>query len=288
VGRHIAARLADDGYRLKCLLRSTDCPEAGFLRSLGAELIVGDILDAESVAAGAAGADAVVHLVGIIFERRGTTFDTIHIRGTVNALAAALLTDAKRFIHMSALGTGPRAESAYHKTKWTAEEQVRGSGLDYTIFRPSTIVGPGGEFINMLTRQVRSSPVLPVIGNGRYRMQPVSVFDVAACFSGSINNRHAHNRVYEIGGPDRLNYNKMLDVICRVMGKKRTKIHIPVSIVKPVAWLSERLMSKPLLTTDQLKMLLKDNLCDITRMRNELGVEPMPFADSVQSALDAS
>lgn len=286
VGKHLARRLVEDGHDLSCLVRSTDCPEAEFLAGLGAGLSVGNILDAESVVAAASGADAVVHLVGIIFERRGATFEEIHVHGTINALAAAAMAGAGRYIHMSALGTGSRAESSYHRTKWAGEEQVRNSGLDYTIFRPSTIIGPGGEFFAMLARQVRLSPLLPVVGNGRYRMQPISVFDVAACFSGSIDNARARNQVYEIGGPDQLTYNEMLDIICRVMGKKRAKLHIPVAAVKPVAWLGERLMSRPLLTSDQLKMLLKDNVCDIDKMRDELGVQPAPFEDAVRSALD--
>jgi uncharacterized protein YbjT (DUF2867 family) len=285
VGKHMARRLLEDGHELTCLARDTDSPESAQLEELGAGLAVGNILDADSVVAGAAGAAAVIHLVGIIFERRGATFEEIHVHGTVNALAAAAMAGAGRYIHMSALGTGPRAASAYHKTKWAAEEQVRGSGLDYTIFRPSTIIGPGGEFFNMLARQVRLSPVLPVIGNGRYRMQPVSVFDVAACFSKSIENPRARNQVYEIGGPDRLTYNEMLDVICQVMGKRRAKLHIPVPAVKLVAWLGERLMPSPLLTTDQLKMLLVDNVCDTGKMRADLGVDPAPLAEAVRSAL---
>lgn len=285
VGRNVAARLVEDGHELKCVVRSPESGKTTFLKQLSAELTAGDILDADSLTRGAEGCDAVMHLVGIIFERRGAGFNQIHVEGTRNALAAAKLAGVKRFVHMSALGTGPNAVSGYHRTKWEAEEAVRGSSLGYTIFRPSIIYGPGGKFIDMLARQVRLLPLVPVIGNGRYRMQPVSVEDVAACFSGCLGNDRAINRVYEIGGPAALSYNEMIDILCRVMGKRRFKIHVPMALVRPVAWLSERFMPKPLLTRDQLAMLLVDNICDIAAMREELDVEPASFEKGLRKIM---
>jgi NADH dehydrogenase len=186
---------------------------------------------------------------------------------------------------MSALGTRAGAGAAYHRTKWDAEEIVRASGLDYTIFRPSIIYGPGGEFINMLAKQIRLMPLVPVIGNGQYRMQPIAVDDVAAAFSASLATNAAMNKIYEIGGPEALSYNQMIDTICRVMGKRRVKAHVPVGLVRPVAWLSEKVMPKPMLTRDQLAMLLADNVCDITAMRDELGVDPVSFEDGLRGVL---
>lgn len=284
----MAARLLDDGHSVRCLVRDEEAADSDHLRGLGAELTAGNILDADSFAGAVGGCEAFVHLVGIIFERRDATFKRIHLQGTMNALAAAAVAGAKRFVFMSALGTGPEAESAYHKSKWQAEEAVRTSGLHFTIFRPSTIYGPGSELFKMLERQVRLMPVIPVIGNGRYRMQPISVFDVAACFSGCLGNDRAVDRTYELGGPDSYAYNEIIDVLCEVMGKKRLKFHAPVALVKPVAWLSERLMSKPLLTTDQLTMLMKDNVCDIDAMRGELGVEPVEFRKGIIEMMPGS
>ena len=243
---------------------------------------MGNILSADSFADAVGGCGAFIHLVGIIFERRDASFQQVHVQGTMNALAAAAVAGAERFVFMSALGTGPDAQSAYHKSKWQAEEAVRSSDLKYTIFRPSTIYGPGSDLFNMLQRQVRLMPVIPVIGNGRYRMQPISVFDVAACFSRCLGNDKAVDRIYELGGPDSLAYNGIIDILCGVMGKKRLKFHAPVALVRPVAWLSEKLMRKPLLTTDQLKMLLGDNVCDFTAMRKELGVEQVSFAEGLR------
>ncbi|MBI5869654.1 MAG: complex I NDUFA9 subunit family protein [Actinobacteria bacterium] len=286
VGRHIASRLVEDRHELRCLVRSTESDSAWFLKGIGAEVVEGDIHVSHSLASGAAGCDAVIHLVGIIFEGQGAaTFEQVHVEGTRNMLVAADAAGIRRFVHMSALGTREGAGAAYHRTKWDAEEMVRASGLDYTIFRPSIIYGPGGEFINMLRRQIRLMPVVPVIGNGSYRMQPISVDDVAAAFSASLTTADAVNRVYEIGGPAALSYDEMIETICRVMGKRRAKAHVPVALVRPVAWFSEKVMPKPLLTRDQLAMLLTDNVCDIRAMREELGVEPVSFEDGLRGVL---
>lgn len=289
VGRHIASRLVEDGHELRCLVRSTESEAAWFLKGIGAEVIEGDIHVSHSLASGAAGCDAVIHLVGIIFEGPGAaTFEQVHVEGTRNMILAADAAGIRRFIHMSALGTRSGAAAAYHRTKWDAEEIVRTSGLDYTIFRPSIIYGPGGDFIDMLMKQIRLMPVVPVIGNGRYRMQPIAVDDVAACFSASLKTATAVNKIYEIGGPEALSYNEMIDILFRVMGKRRVKAHVPVALVRPVAWFSKKVMPKPLLTGDQLEMLLADNVCDITAMRNELDVEPVSFAEGLREVMQTT
>lgn len=283
VGRHLTAKLLKDGHDVKCLVRNLDSEGPGCLKGMGAELAVSDVLDADALAGAAKGCDAFIHLVGIIFERRGSTFEDIHFRGTLNALAAAAVAGAGHFVHMSALGTGPDARSSYHQTKWRAEEAVRASGIGYTIFRPSMIYGAGGEFIEMLIGQVRKLPVVPVIGNGRYKMQPILVDDVAACFSAALDNPEALNETLEIGGPDQLTYNEMVDEVGRAVGKPRHKLHVPVTLVWLVAWMSEGVQSKPLLTTDQLRMLLVDNVCDIREMRRAFGIEPVAFSDGLKS-----
>ena len=286
VGKHIAGRLAEDGHELKCLVRSEASEEVWFLDGIGADTIPGDITVPESVAYAAEDCDAVVHLVGIIFERRGASFQKIHVEGTRNALAAAGKVGARRFLHMSALGTSATATAGYHRTKWAAEEDVRASGLDYTIFRPSIIYGPGGEFIEMVIGQMRRLPLVPVIGDGKYRLQPISVFDVAACFAAALASpERTAGKVYEIGGPAALTYNELVEAVAAAAGRRRCLVHVPVALVRVVAGLSELVQGKPFLTRDQLNMLLVDNVCDIEAMREELGVEPVTFAEGLKAVI---
>lgn len=284
VGRNMAVRLLEDGHKLTCMVRDAGEPGAGYLQGLGAELAVGDILNADSIAAAAMEAQphTFIHLVGIILEHGTATFENIHVKGTINALAGAAVAGSHRFLHMSALGAAAQGVSEYYRSKWRAEEAVRSSGLPYTIFRPSIIYGPGGDFIGMLLKQVRLLPAVPVLGNGRYRMQPLSVFDVAACYADAITNDRTIDREYDLCGPDALEYNQMIDIISTTLGKRRVKLHIPMPLVRPVALLSERLMSRPLLTRDQLAMMLAESTCDNTDMRDDFGIEPMNFADGLR------
>ncbi len=287
VGKHVAARLIADGHEPVCLVRDAGSDAAQGLRHLGARLVTGTITSPEDVIAGAGGTDATIHLVGIIFERRGASFQQVHVEGTINMLAAARTAGSSRFIHMSALGAGENAVSAYLKTKWTAEHAVIASGLDYTILRPSIIYGPGGEFIDMLLGQARRLPLLPVIGDGRYLMQPVSVSDVAQVFSAALTNQKSINRIYDVGGPSPLTYNEMLDTVCRALGKKRLKLHIPVAVMRLIAGVSEKTMSKPFLTTDQIAMLLQGSTGDISGLRQDFSTEPVDFPGGLASLLQA-
>ncbi len=287
VGRHLAAELASRGHELACLVRAGDNNGAAFLQELGARVTSGSVIDPASLKGAAEGADAVIHLVGIILERPGAGFSQVHVAGTVNVLAEAKRAGAGRFIHMSAAGAAAVAVSRYLETKWTAEEEVRASGLDYTIFRPSIIYGPRGEFIHMLIRQVRLLPVVPVIGDGRYRLQPVSVFDIARLFSDSLTNPKTINKTYEAGGPRAFSYNEMVDAIAAAMGKRRLKLHLPVAVMKLAAVVAEKIMPQPFVTRDQVNMLLEESTVDIEAMRADFGFEPVEFKDEIRQLIES-
>ncbi len=287
VGRHLATELASRGHGLACLVRAGDSSGAAFLRGLGASVTSGSVTDPASLEGAAEGADAVIHLVGIILERPGASFSQVHVEGTVNVLAEAKRAGAGRFIHMSAAGAAAVAVSRYLETKWTAEEEVRASGLSSTIFRPSIIYGPRGEFIHMLIRQVRLLPVVPVIGDGRYRLQPVSIFDIARIFADSLTNPKTINKTYAAGGPRSLSYNEMVDAIAAVIGKHRLKLHLPVSVMKPAAAVAEKIMPRPFVTRDQINMLLEGSTVDIEAMKADFGIEPVEFKDGIRQLIES-
>src|SRR5205823_9932145 len=161
------------------------------------------------------GCDTVIHLVGIIREHksRGITFDRIHRQGTVNVIDAAARAGARRFLHMSALGARPGARARYHQTKWAAEEAVRESPLAWTIFRPSVIYGPGDGFISLLAGMVRRLPVVPVIGDGRQRLQPVAVEQVAAGFARAVTVEASVKQAYAVAGPDAVSMVDLLTML---------------------------------------------------------------------------
>ncbi|RNB52545.1 complex I NDUFA9 subunit family protein [Brevibacillus gelatini] len=289
VGKGVLQRLLADGHDAVCLARpgSKDKLRAERTGPGRVYLAEGDILDVESLKSAMAGCEAVIHLVGIIREQpgKGITFSKIHVEGTKNVLEAAKQAGVRRFIHMSALGSRPNATSAYHRTKYEAEQLVRASGIPYVIFQPSVIFGPGDEFVNMLADLVRM-PATPVIGDGSYPLQPVARKTVADVFVQALSLPDATNQTFETGGPDRLTYAEILDAIGEAIGKKRVrKIHIPLALIKPVVNMLEGFSFFPI-TNTQLTMLLEGNACrDGQRLYDTFPTDKIPFRSGISTYL---
>jgi uncharacterized protein YbjT (DUF2867 family) len=285
VGHAVLQRLCAEGHIVRCLVRRGS--EAD-LRGLGAiARIEGDILTRGGLEEGMAGCDAVIHLVGIIREHRATnvTFERVHTEGTRNVLEAAKASGIRRYVHMSALGTRRGAASRYHRTKWAAEEAVRASGLDWTIFRPSIIYGRGDGFVSMLASMVRRMPAVPVIGSGRQRVQPVPVEHVAAGFDRALALPATITRTYEVGGPQAVTMEELLDLIGRALGRRRVlKAHVPLGVMTPLARLLHPLPGFPV-TPDQLLMLGEDSVCDPRPFYETFTLEPVPLAVGIERML---
>ena len=285
VGRHIARRLAEGGHRLRVLVRDPVAPSA--LGELGAELVEGDVTRDGQLDDAVAGCDVVVHLVGIIRERPPRqTFENVHTRGTQRVLEAARRAAVKKFILMSALGAKTEG-TAYQRTKYEAEEVVRRSGVPYVIFRPSVIVGPDGELTRLLLRVVRRLPLIPVIGDGRYRLQPVDVADVAEAFAQVVERANLENESFDIGGPHKLTYNRLLEIICEELGLRRRLIHVSPRFVRPVVDLASNWRLPTPISSDELTMMFEESIVpgDGNILRDVFGLEPTPFRSVLQSLI---
>jgi len=207
------------------------------------------------------GCHTVIHLIGIIreFPERDITFERLHVEATARIVQAAKKAGVKRLLYMSALGTRSHARTKYHQTKYKAEEIVRKSGLNYTIFRPSVIYGPGDHFISPLVNFIKISPFVPIIGNGQYKWQPVHISTVTLGFELALHLSSSFNQTFEVGGPEVLTYNQIVDNIARHLGKRRLKVYIPLKLTKIV---TRRAQCFPLypLTEEMVMMLLEDNI----------------------------
>jgi NADH dehydrogenase len=271
VGHAVLQRLCAVGHVVRCLVRRGS---EGDLRGLGAiARIEGDVRVRRGLEEGMAGCDTVIHLVGIIREHpaTNTSFESIHVDGTRNVLEAAQAAGVQRYLHMSALGTRRGALARYHQTKWAAEEAVRASGLPWTIFRPSIIYGRGDGFVTMLASMVHRLPVVPVIGSGRQRVQPVPVEQVAAGFAGALERPATIKQTYDVGGPEAVTIVELLDLIGRALGHRRVRrAHVPLGVMTPLARLLHSVPGFPV-TPDQLLMLGEESVCD-----------PRPFFDAFQ------
>ena len=282
VGGHVRQALLAKGHSIRLLVhrRRTESLEPGI------EQVEGDATNLASFADAVRGCDATINLIGIIreFPSRGMTFQKLHIEATRNILSAARSAGIKRHLQMSALGTRADSTARYFKSKYEAENAVRDSGLDYTIFRPAIIFGPTDEFINKLAGMMRSLPVMPVIGDGEYQMQPIAADDVARCFADALDKPETIGETYDLCGPDSLSYNALLDAIGKALGKSNVhKVKNPLPLMRLVVPFLEGFSFFPI-TSDQIAMLVQGNTCDGS-WRKTFAFQPIRFEPGIKSYL---
>ena len=272
VGRVIIQHLIDSQHTVRALVRSPD--DLQNFKTI--ETVVGNTTQPETLCGHLSDCDAVIHLVGIIreFKTKGVTFETLHIESTRSILQAAQEQGVKRYLHMSANGTRENAVTRYHQSKWQGESLVRHSQLDWTIFRPSLIYGQNDQFINMLSKLIRTLPLMPVMGDGQYQLQPVSVIDIADGFVTALNAPEASGKTYSCCGKQILSYDQLLDVIAQSMGQVAgvRKIHQPLWLMKPIVSILQTLPLFPM-TSDQLQMLLEGNVCNDPSWASDLKIK---------------
>jgi NADH dehydrogenase len=299
VGGRVVRELVARGHVAVCLVRDIS-KFNGRLRDVPAgrvEGVAGDLFDDAALARAATGASAAIHLVGIIQERRwrGQTFQRIHVEGTRRVVDACRTAGIRRFCHMSALGTRLHAVSEYHKTKWAAECLVRESGLDWTIFRPSLIHGPDGEFMRMMRTFVCDVtvpafgflpvpfPVIPYFGTGEARIQPVDVRDVAHCFVAALSKPETIGQAFELCGPEPITW-KELYRACqeRIPRAKKWKplVGQPVWLAKLMAATLMRLPILPFVlrfNVGQVQMSQEDSVCDPAPVEQTFNIRMRDF-----------
>ena len=283
VGGHVRRALLARGHSIRLLVHKRSVGnEAGVEEVEGDATLLPSFIDAVK------GCDATVNLIGIIreFPSRGLSFQRLHVEATRNIVSAACSAGIKRHLQMSALGTRADSSSGYFRSKFAGEKEVLGSGLDYTIFRPSIIFGPKDDFINQLAGYLRSLPAMPVIGDGEYQMQPISADDVARCFVEALAKPETIGQIYELCGPDRMSYNALLDTIGRVLGMQKVhKIKNPLTLMRLIVPVMEHFSFFPI-TSDQITMLVQGSICDGS-WRQTFSFEPTRFEAGIRRYLSS-
>jgi len=280
IGSHIISTLLKQSHELTILSRKR--PE----HSLdGIETVVGDPLQPDTIKGKLNGCDAVINLIGIIreFRSKGITYERLHYDATVNLAKEAKNGGIKKWIQMSANGAKlGGAVSEYQSTKFRAEEFLKSSGFDLTIFRPSLVFGPPpegkSEFCTQMLGIMKSSPLMPLFGDGRFLLQPVSVRDVATAFEKALHKNNDQSKIYHLGGRDRFSYREILDMIAKGAGiSPRIKISLPYRLIRPFISLFGRLPFFPA-TVDQTDMLVEGNTLPETSFIETFGIEPVKFS----------
>ncbi len=267
VGRAIAYAARKQGDCVTIACRHPEKARSMLVNNI--RIIRADATSGRGLDEAVAGADCVINLVGLLFEKGRYTFEAAHVHGTGNILDACDRADIRQYLHMSALGADPASLSAYARTKATAEACVRGSSLAWTIFRPSVIYGEGDAFFNRFRRMAESMPVLPVIG-GETHFQPVWVEDVARAFVSSVANRHSQGQTYDLGGPATYAFRELLEIMLRLLHRKCLLIDVPMPVARLMSMFAQYLPVPPF-TPDQLILLQCDNVVKGKAFPEEFG-----------------
>ena len=288
IGRYIVQRLAARGDVISVGCRHAE--EAKFLQPLGN---VGQIAainvtigDEQILPAFLAGNDALVNCVGILRESGSQTFDRVHHTGPARLARLAREAGIERFVHISAIGADPRSTSAYARTKAAGEAAVRDAFPTVTILRPSVVFGAEDQFFNRFAAMATISPVLPLIGGGHTRFQPVYVGDVADAVVKCLDDPTTAGRTYELGGPKVYTFRELIELMLGEIRRKRLLVDLPFGL----AAIQARLMSilpNPPLTPDQVELLKRDNVVSSGALTlAALGIAPTAVEGVLPSYLD--
>ncbi len=288
IGRYLVQRLARRGWVIRVAVRRPDA--ALFLKPFGdvgqVTPIAASLRHQGSVQAAVAGADAVVNLVGILYQRGNQRFDAIHAEGARAVAEAAAAAGARRLVQMSALGADPASPADYARSKAAGEAAAAAAFPGATLVRPSVVFGPADGFFNRFAAMARFSPVLPLIGGGTTRFQPVYVGDVAEAMARMLDDDGTRGRSYELGGPQVYSFKELLELTLAAIGRRRLLLPLPFWAASLQAALLELLPTPPL-TRDQLRLLRRDNV--VTQGAPglaELGITPTAAELIIPTYLD--
>lgn len=290
IGRHVVRALAKRGYLVRVACRRPDL--AGHLQPLGnvgqIQAVQANLRVRWSVDRAVQDADHVINLVGILHESGRQTFSAVQDFGA-RAVAEAARAVGAGLTHNSALGADVNSDSSYAQTKARGEQAVLETVPDAVIYRPSIVFGPEDGFFNRFANMARFSPVLPLIGGGETKFQPVYVGDVAEAIARSVDGKVPGGRIYELGGPDVLSFRECMEEMLEVIDRKRWLAPLPWGLASLQASILQ-LLPNPLLTTDQVTLLKSDNVVSTAAQKDgrtfaALGIQPRTTAAILPSYL---
>ncbi len=288
IGRYLVMRLARQGWVIRVAGRSPS--HAKRLQPLGdagqITAIRAVLQDQAAVARAVEGADAVVNLVGLLYEKGRQSFSAVHVQGAERVAQAAAAAGARSLVQVSAIGADPGAEADYARTKGEGEAAVRAAFPESAIVRPSIVVGPEDEFFNRFAAMARISPALPLIGGGETRFQPVYVGDLADAMVACLTRPACRGRTYELGGPKVYSFKALMELLLHEIRRKRLLLPLPFGLAELQGAVLE-LLPVPPLTRDQVRLLRRDCVVGPDALTfSDLGIEPSAIEVVLPTYLD--
>jgi len=285
LGRHVVRALCKRDYRIRIAVRRPEL--AGHLQPIGK---VGQIHAVQtnlrypaSVEAAMRGSSVAINLVGVLTEAGAQTFDAVQAKGA-ETVAKAAQAAGRRMVHVSAIGAEEKSPSHYARAKAAGEKAVLSAVPSATIMRPSVVFGPEDQFTNRFAALARISPMLPLIGGGVTRMQPVYVGDVATAVADAVDGKAKAGATYELGGPEVLTMREIMEIIMKITGRDRALVSLPFGLAKLQALFLQFAPGPLKLTPDQVALLRSDNVVSHTAKAAGLTLEGLGITpDSLEA-----
>ena len=284
VGPAVVRALRAAGHDVRVLERERGTAAGAGLADV--ETVQGDMADEGSLRRAVDGVDSVVHLVAIL-TGKPEDFERVMEQGTRDLVESSREAGVRRFVLMSALGVNEETKDLvpYYHAKWEMEQTVQAAGLEYVIFRPSFVFGPGGAALQQFRKIAKLAPVTPIVGPGTQRLQPIWIEDLGAYFAAGVTRPEAANRTFEIGGPDVVTWNEFWDRLKQALGIRRPSIHLPFGLMRAQATVLE-LLPKPPVTRDQLKMLAAgDSVVTTNDAAETFGLTLVPLDEQLRRSV---
>ena len=274
VGRHLARRLTGDGHAVVLLARGFDRRDEEIRGLKGATFIAGDLSNPDILASAFEGCDAVAHCAGINREIGTQTYRCVHVEGTANVLEAARRSGVRRVLLLSFLRARPNCGSAYHESKWAAEELVRNSGLEFTILKAGMIYGRGDHMLDHLSHSLFTLPLLATVGFRQRAVRPLAVDDIVNVMTASLPDGRLSGKTVSVLGPETLFLSDAVRRVAQVLGRKVVIFPAPVAFHYAMARVLEGIMRIPLVAVAQVRIL------------SEGVTEVAPYADALPADLE--
>lgn len=281
VGSHLLRRLAAQGT-----------PACGMVRDAAAARLPdrvqarqADLTRRESLTPALAGITTVIHaaaITGNLKEPYAGAYDRVNRVGTENLIHAAGEAGVKRVVLLSGLGTRPAPAGSYMATRWAMEEAVRSGGMPWQILQPSVLFGDRAEFVAALARLARTSPVLPILGSGKLRFQPLWIEDLVSCLVASAGAGFKEGQAIPLGGSEFVTFREILQTICRVMGVRRALVPLPLSIARIQARLMALALPNPPLVPATLELFSFENATELDAVDRNFGFHPAGFTEHLE------
>ena len=273
LGRYVVQELLKHNHAVRCLIHTPGMERV--FKNQSVDVYYGDVADVTAMKIACHDVEFVISLVSIIRRTKNEDFNTVNIDGVANLMEAVRASDSvKHIVHVSALGAIANPRDKYLHSKWKGEQEINKSGIPATILRPSIILGDGDEFSNIMGAAIKILPILPVIGQGKNRFQPIMVDDMAKCIVAALGRGDLAGRTIELGGPEQLSYNEILDLICTTMGKRRLKIHMPFWVIWISVVVLELFFNRLPVNRDLIRILIARNVTDLGTAEDTLGISP--------------